>query len=336
MGTFSRIAIGLIGAAATAFGVILIFRHYNDIQKIKKIKAQHAERDESPANSSSPSFTTCSGNNDKSEASISPEEIQHLVSMLSAANTTKFFKIMKTLIQFSNDNVNIPSFSSHYILDNLYSQLTLGGDGDFLRSVNVHVLNLFTNIVVDEAIRNHLKVKIDRFFDAKLSTLDVNEIVALFRLLGNFAMLSDSADAVAKHSSEIFEFIACESPSIRRLAWTVLLNLSCESDCVLVMLESSVSNGADGILINSLREKDEIILSKSLKFLCNVYKSLQPLHEDKFSRESLFACLLKAKEDLKLQTTLLLPQLTSSEEAYEDTQRLLQILEECPMHNRFL
>lgn len=53
-------------------------------------------------------------------------------------------------------------------------------------------------------------------------------------------MLSDSADAVAKHNSEIFEFIACESPSIRRQAWTVLLNLSCESDCVLVMLESSV------------------------------------------------------------------------------------------------
>lgn len=107
MGTFSRIAIGSIGIAATAFGVILIYRHYNDIQKVKKIKAQHTKRDESPAKSSSPSFTTCPGNNDKSEASISPEEIQHLVSMLPAANTTKFLKIMKTLIQFSNDNVNI-------------------------------------------------------------------------------------------------------------------------------------------------------------------------------------------------------------------------------------
>nr|CDS34029.1 cyclin dependent kinase 7 [Hymenolepis microstoma] len=328
MGTFSRIAIGLIGVVTTACGVVLIYRHYNDIQKLKKFKVLHTKREVSPVDSISSNLVTRSCQNDKSDSSISPKEIRHLVSMLPSANTTKFFKIMKTLIQISNNNVNIPSFSSHDILDNLYSQLTLGGDGEFLRSVNVHVLNLFTNLVVDEAIRGYLTVKIDRFFDAKLSTLNMNEMVALFRLLGNFSMLSDSAYVVAEHFSEIFEFIVCELAPIRRQAWTVLLNLSCELDCIIIMLESSGSNDVDEILRNPFREKDEMILSKSLKFLCNVYRNLRPLDNGKFSRESLFAHLLKTKDDLKQQTTLYLSQVTSTEEIYEDVQRLSEILEE--------
>ncbi|VDO05176.1 unnamed protein product [Rodentolepis nana] len=327
MGTFSRIAIGLIGIATTTFGAILIYRHYIDIQKLRNIKILRAKREVPSADSIPSNHVARSQKNDKLDSSISPEEIRHLVSLLPSANTTKFFKIMKTLIQLSNDNTNIPSFSSHDILDKLYSQLTLGGDGEFLRSVNVHVLNLFTNLVVDESIRDHLKVKIDQFFDAKMSALNMNEMVALFRLLGNFSMLNDSAKAVAEHFSEIFGFIAHESAPVRRQAWTILLNLSCEPDCVLIMLKSSVSNEVDEILRNPFWEKDEIILSKSLKFLCNIYRSLPLLDYGKFSRESLYTNLLKTKDNLKLQTELHLSQVSSTEEIYEDIQRLSEILE---------
>lgn len=51
-----------------------------------------------------------------------------------------------------------PSFRSATVLDDLCSLLHLGGDGDFLRSANVNVLNLFSNLIVDGIIRGHLKV----------------------------------------------------------------------------------------------------------------------------------------------------------------------------------
>lgn len=115
MGAFSKLAVVLIGTAATAFGILLVYRHYDVIQKHRQSKSHSAMQEASPAESSSPSFTTCSGNNDHPEASVSSEEIQHLVSMLSAANTTKFYKIMRTLIQFSNDNTNIVRYFTHLL-----------------------------------------------------------------------------------------------------------------------------------------------------------------------------------------------------------------------------
>lgn len=80
----------------------------------------------------------------------------------------------------------------------------------------------------------------DNFFNIEFSTLSENEQIALFRLFGNFATLSDSACEVNKHYAEIFEFATQESAAVRRQAWTILLNLSCDPFCTNTMLESSV------------------------------------------------------------------------------------------------
>lgn len=42
----------------------------------------------------------------KPEPQISASELEHLVGLLASSNTTKFIKIMKTIVQFSNSNNN--------------------------------------------------------------------------------------------------------------------------------------------------------------------------------------------------------------------------------------
>ena len=53
-------------------------------------------------------------------------------------------------------------------------------------------------------------------------------------------MMSDSCINVKKHFSEIFSLTTCEVDIVRRQAWTVLLNMSCDVQCVDEILRSQV------------------------------------------------------------------------------------------------
>lgn len=106
MNSFHRFAFGLLGAVVLTFGVIFIYHHFGDIKPGKKARKTATKQSKSLKGSTSPSFNAHSSS-DQSNGSISSAELQHLVSLLPAANTTKFFKIMRTLIQISNDNINI-------------------------------------------------------------------------------------------------------------------------------------------------------------------------------------------------------------------------------------
>uniref|UniRef100_A0A0R3WBU6 Arm_2 domain-containing protein n=1 Tax=Taenia asiatica TaxID=60517 RepID=A0A0R3WBU6_TAEAS len=213
-------------------------------------------------------------------------------------------------------------------LDDLCSLLHLGRDDEFLRSVNVHVLNLFSNLIVDGIIREHLKAHIGRFFDVKLS-LCTAELVALLRLLGNFSMMDDACVSVGKYFSEVFEYVASESNVVRRQAWTVLLNLSCNKRCVDVILKTEAFDGFETGVKGIFTEKNEVILLKSIKFLCNVYQGMRIQNRKPFSRESILNALLSAKANLILQATLFLTQAGSASEEFADAQRLLLMLEDC-------
>ncbi|VDN39859.1 unnamed protein product [Dibothriocephalus latus] len=121
-----------------------------------------------------------------SDHTVSTEEVEHLVSLLAASTTTKLMKIMKTLLSFTNFRENMASFRSKKTLDTLTSHILLGGDGAFLRSVNVSVLNLLSNLTVDD------ETTVDNLFDANLSGLTEEELVAFLRFLGNLALMEDS------------------------------------------------------------------------------------------------------------------------------------------------
>ncbi|VDM35324.1 unnamed protein product [Hydatigera taeniaeformis] len=66
----------------------------------------------------------------------------------------------------------------------------------------------------------------------------MNELVALVRLLGNFSMMDDACVTVGQHLSEVLELITSESDVVKRQVWTVLLNLSCNKQCLDVILRA--------------------------------------------------------------------------------------------------
>ncbi|VDM01175.1 unnamed protein product [Schistocephalus solidus] len=109
---------------------------------------------------------------------VSTVEVEHLVSLLASSNTTKFLKIMKTLLSFTS-------------------------------------------------FRENMKT-VDNLFDANLSGLTEEELVAFLRFVGNLALLEDSCPAVSKHAAEIYELLNSKSALVQQQVWTVLLNLSCD------------------------------------------------------------------------------------------------------------
>ncbi|KAL5962287.1 hypothetical protein TSMEX_009900 [Taenia solium] len=328
--------LGLFGAAAAAWGFFAIYHQLAHVSFRRKAKNGIPLKGDvfstkyqktSPNQSVQLDLSPCVKG--ESENRVSVDELKHLIFLLPASNTKTSFEIMRTFVQFSNYNENIPSFRSAAVLDDLCSLLHLGGDDEFLRSVNVHVLNLFSNLIVDGIIREHLKAYVGCFFDAKLSSLCTAELVALLRLLGNFSMMDDACISVGKYFSEVFEYVASESNMVRRQAWTVLLNLSCNKHCVDVILETEAFDGFETGLKKIFSEKNEVILLKSIKFLCNVYQGMRIRNRKQFSRESILNALLSAKANLILQATLFLTQAGSTSEELADAQRLLLMLEDC-------
>uniref|UniRef100_A0A0V0J5F6 Armadillo-like n=1 Tax=Schistocephalus solidus TaxID=70667 RepID=A0A0V0J5F6_SCHSO len=261
---------------------------------------------------------------------VSTVEVEHLVSLLASSNTTKFLKIMKTLLSFTSFRENMASFRSPKTLGTLTSHILLGGDGAFLRTVNTSVLNLLSNLMVDDEIRQYLKKTVDNLFDANLSGLTEEELVAFLRFVGNLALLEDSCPAVSKHAAEIYELLNSKSALVQQQVWTVLLNLSCDPSSLPDLLSAEVSAEVIPNILEMLSaNENELILSKVLKFLCNTYTHLST--HPKLAQgpsESMTERLLAVRPDLQLQATLLLPcaPSLSNESIFPDTQRLLEIL----------
>ncbi|KAH9286980.1 hypothetical protein ECG_01430 [Echinococcus granulosus] len=325
--------LGLFGAAAATLGFFVIYRQLGHASSCRKsegrkplrISAYFVDNQEIALwQLGQLNFSRC-GEKNKSDNQVSVEELKHLISLLPALNTMSSLKIMKTLIRFSNYSENIPSFRSTKVLDDLFSLLNLGGDGEFLRLTNVHVLNLFANLIIDGNIREHLKAHIGFFFDVTLPSLQVNEVIAMLRLLGNFSMMDDTCVTVGMHFPEVFEFVAGQSDGVRRQAWTILLNLSCNMQCVDVILGTATFDGFKASLRELLTEKNDVILLKSIKFLCNLYQGLRIQKRNQFSRDSILNELLSAKENLILQTTLFLPYAVAVGEVFADAQHLLRV-----------
>ncbi|KAL5112212.1 hypothetical protein TcWFU_005782 [Taenia crassiceps] len=76
-------------------------------------------------------------------------------------------------------------------------------------------------------------------------------------------------------------------------------------------------------------EKNEVILLKSTKFLCNMYQGICIQGRRQFSQESIFKALISAKGHLTLQATLFLSQAGPESEKFANAQHLLRVLVDC-------
>nr|VZH90284.1 unnamed protein product [Spirometra erinaceieuropaei] len=317
--------------AALAVGAYWIYRS----TYIQRKKSSQDKRTHRPVSNNSTYVEGVLQQNERPEASrdhtVSRAEVEYLVSLLASSNTTKFLKITKTLLSFTNFRENMVSFRSQKTLETLISHVLLGGDGAFLRTVNVSVLSILSNLVVDDEVRQYLKANIDNLFDANLSSLTEEELIAFLRFLGNLALLEDSCAPVSKHAADVYELTGSKSALVQQQAWTVLLNLSCDANSLPVLLSAEVSDEVAPTILEMLSvNENELTLSKVLKFLCNAYSYLSTHPQlAQGPSKSMTERLLALRSDLQMQATLLLPCTTSlsNESIFPDTQRLLGILE---------
>ncbi|VDD78235.1 unnamed protein product [Mesocestoides corti] len=169
-----------------------------------------------------------------------------------------------------------------------------------------------------------------RFSAMKVFLQHEEESIAFLRLLGNLSMLEDSCVSVREHAPELFGLIGSQSPAVRRQVLTVLLNLSCDAQCIDFLLLSKAPSEFGESVRNLFQDRDdEVIFGKSLKFLCNMYEGLQTHGLAHFPEGSAGWELLDAKADIALQTTLLPFSTGNMSTVLGDSQRLLQLLENC-------
>ncbi len=106
--------LGTFAAAAAAVGVYFAYRQYcgktgrctNPKRRPVPIKPVKSTRQREPLRQAAPQPAP-PPNAAPHPDQVSPAELEHLVEMLASANTTKFVKIMRTLLQFSNFNYNM-------------------------------------------------------------------------------------------------------------------------------------------------------------------------------------------------------------------------------------
>uniref|UniRef100_A0A5K3G0Z1 Arm_2 domain-containing protein n=1 Tax=Mesocestoides corti TaxID=53468 RepID=A0A5K3G0Z1_MESCO len=272
--------LGLTGFAAGTLGLYFACRHFYESQSRCTRKASKNNAAASPTNSKEqldvqPTPIPCLSDRSPIDHNH-PEVLERLLSLIPTSSTTVSSKIMKTILQMSNFNTNLPLFRSPNILNSLSSLLTFENSSDFSRSINVFVLNLFANIFVDDAVREHLITQMKRFSAMKVFLQHEEESIAFLRLLGNLSMLEDSCVSVREHAPELFGLIGSQSPAVRRQVLTVLLNLSCDAQCIDFLLLSKAPSEFGESVRNLFQDRDdEVIFGKSLKFLCNMYEGLQ-------------------------------------------------------------